>query len=168
VVIEAFEEWYRDEHRRVFAVVLVACGDWDVASDATDEAFTRALYHWGRVTAMASPAAWVCRVALNVMERRMRRRRMERHMLQRQVAGAAFEPGFSPEVWAAVRSLPQRQRLAVVLRYVGDLSEADIATAMGVTRGTVSASLATARARLAGLLSDQDQIKRDREGASRG
>jgi DNA-directed RNA polymerase specialized sigma24 family protein len=58
------------------------------------------------------------------------------------------------EVWDLVRSLPTRQRTAVVLRYVGDLREDDIAAVMGVTRGTVAATLATARRNLANVLDD--------------
>ena len=58
------------------------------------------------------------------------------------------------EVWDLVRSLPTRQRTAVVLRYVGDLREDDIASVMGVTRGTVAATLANARRALATVLDD--------------
>jgi RNA polymerase sigma factor (sigma-70 family) len=53
-----------------------------------------------------------------------------------------------PELWAAVRALPDRQRTAIVLRYLGDLPEADIAAAMGIARGTVSSTLADARRNL--------------------
>jgi DNA-directed RNA polymerase specialized sigma24 family protein len=48
--------------------------------------------------------------------------------------------------------LPDRQRKAIVLRFVADLAEADIAVAMGATRGTVASTLAAARRRLAELL----------------
>ena len=62
----------------------------------------------------------------------------------------------SPELWDAVRSLPAKQRTAVVLRYVGDYPEAEIAEAMGVTRGTVAATLSAARAALATKLGEDD------------
>jgi DNA-directed RNA polymerase specialized sigma24 family protein len=55
------------------------------------------------------------------------------------------------DLWAAVRRLPRRQRQAIVLRYVGDLAEHDIATVMGVHRGTVASTLAKAHRRLASL-----------------
>jgi RNA polymerase sigma-70 factor (ECF subfamily) len=71
-------------------------------------------------------------------------------------------------VWDAVRGLPDRQRLAVVLRYIADLTEADIALVMGVTRGTVASSLATARARLNGLLLDFDPTPEPTEEAPHG
>jgi DNA-directed RNA polymerase specialized sigma24 family protein len=60
------------------------------------------------------------------------------------------------EVWDLVRALPERQRIAVVLRYVADLTEPDIAIAMGIARGTVASTLAAARARLAGVLINED------------
>ena len=104
---------------------------------------------------MASPEAWVCQVAINVMRRRLRRRAVESRLLGRhRRPDSADLPVPHPEVWASVRSLPERQRLAIVLRYVGDLPEGDIASIMGVTRGTVAASLAAARERLAVLLED--------------
>jgi DNA-directed RNA polymerase specialized sigma24 family protein len=59
-------------------------------------------------------------------------------------------------VWDVVRALPDRQRMAVVLRYVADLAEDDIAVAMGVTRGTVASTLAAARRSLAALLAEPD------------
>jgi RNA polymerase sigma-70 factor (ECF subfamily) len=141
------------------AVVSGACGDSDLASDAADEAFIRALSDRRRLERMKQPDAWVCRVALNVMRRRLRRRAIEARLLARRHDPAVVEIDMPhPEVWEAIRSLPDRQRLAIVLRYVGDLPEAEIAWIMGVTRGSVSASLVAARsflaARLGGLVSD--------------
>lgn len=51
--------------------------------------------------------------------------------------------------------LSERQRLAVVLRYVADLPEDEIAAVMGVTRGTVASTLFEARRVLAGVLRDE-------------
>jgi RNA polymerase sigma-70 factor (sigma-E family) len=51
-------------------------------------------------------------------------------------------------VVSALRSLPPRQREALVLRYYGDLSEAQIATAMGISRGAVKSHTARAIASL--------------------
>jgi DNA-directed RNA polymerase specialized sigma24 family protein len=48
--------------------------------------------------------------------------------------------------------LPPRQQTAIALRYLHDLAEADIAAAMGISRGAVSACLAAARARLRSVL----------------
>jgi RNA polymerase sigma factor (sigma-70 family) len=55
-------------------------------------------------------------------------------------------------VVSALRSLPPRQREALVLRYYGDLSEAQIATAMGISRGAVRTHTARAIASLRAVL----------------
>ncbi len=55
-------------------------------------------------------------------------------------------------VVAALRTLPQRQREALVLRYYGDLSEAQIATAMGISKGAVKSHTARAMIAMRGVL----------------
>jgi RNA polymerase sigma-70 factor (ECF subfamily) len=60
----------------------------------------------------------------------------------------------SDDVWDAVRSLPLRQRTAIALRYVSDLTQEEIAAVMDVAPGTVSATLVAARRRLGELLDD--------------
>ncbi|HWG61001.1 MAG TPA: SigE family RNA polymerase sigma factor [Streptosporangiaceae bacterium] len=55
----------------------------------------------------------------------------------------------------ALRALPARQREALVLRYYGDLSEAQIATAMGISRGAVKSHTARAMAALRAVLDQQ-------------
>jgi RNA polymerase sigma-70 factor (ECF subfamily) len=151
----SFEEWYRREHPRVLGAMYVLGGDRDVARDATDEAFARALAHWPKVSSMRSPGAWVHRVALNVLHRTYRRRGMEARILERQYSPPAVSEDW-PEVWQAVAALPPRQKTAIVLRFIADLPEADIAVAMGVGRGTVSSTLAAARQQLGSLLQGDD------------
>jgi RNA polymerase sigma-70 factor (sigma-E family) len=55
-------------------------------------------------------------------------------------------------VVAALRTLPPRQREALVLRYYGDLSEAQIATAMGISKGAVKSHTARAMIAMRGVL----------------
>lgn len=62
--------------------------------------------------------------------------------------------GPAGEIWDVVGTLPIRQRAAIVLRYVVDLSEAEVAEVMGVSRGTVASTLSDARRRLGAILSD--------------
>jgi RNA polymerase sigma-70 factor (ECF subfamily) len=153
VVEGAFEEWYLQHHRQVISSLVALCGEVALAQDAADEAFVRALSDWKRVQAMSSPAGWVYRVALNVLRRTLRRRALEVRLLLREFAQPT-DIASHPEVWAAVRTLPERQRQAIVLRFVADLAEVDIAIAMGVSRGTVASTLAAARRRLTDLLGD--------------
>jgi len=58
-------------------------------------------------------------------------------------------------VTSALRTLPARQREAIVLRYYGDFSEADIAQAMGISRGAVKSHTARAMAALKSILEQE-------------
>ena len=148
-----FEDWYRSEHPRLVAAMLLLTGDLEEAREATDEAFARALDRWPRVRAMASPGGWTYRVALNVLHRRARRAGLERRLLRRHPPQSTV-PAPATEVWQVVRQLSPRQREAVILRHVADLTEGDVAAAMRVSRSTVSSTLADAHRRLAELLVD--------------
>lgn len=154
----SFESWYRAEHPRLVTSLLLVCGDLSDAQDAADEALASALARWSRVGAMASPGGWTYRVAINVLRRRGRRRTLETRALRR-VAHESHVPAPAGEAWEAVRQLPARQREAVVLRYIGDLTEQDVARVMGIRRGTVSATLADALRNLAQLLDDESGVE---------
>ena len=150
-----FEDWYRSEHPRLLGSFAWITGDLDVAREVVDEACARALERWGRVGRMASPGGWTHQVALNVLRRRERRAALEVRLLHRHPAPPAAMPGPAGEAWDLVRALSPRERTAVALRYVADLTEADIASAMGVTRSTVSTLLARAHQKLAVELADE-------------
>jgi RNA polymerase sigma factor (sigma-70 family) len=55
----------------------------------------------------------------------------------------------------ALRCLPDRQREAIVLRYYADLSEADIAATMGISRGAVKSQTARGMAALKSVLEQE-------------
>jgi DNA-directed RNA polymerase specialized sigma24 family protein len=120
-----------------------------------DEACARALERWSRVQKMRSPAGWTYRVALHMLRRRQRRAGRERELLA-QIGGRPAFPPPMMEVWLVVAALPVRQRTAVALRHIGDLTEKEIARAMGITRSTVSSTLADAHRALADALAEED------------
>jgi RNA polymerase sigma-70 factor (ECF subfamily) len=153
-VAPGFEAWYFAEHERLVAALVWVAGDPEVARDAADEAFARALLHWRRVGAMASPGGWTYKVALNVLRRSMRRATHERRLFDQHRPDLAI-PAPAGEIWAVVRGLPERQRVAIVLRYLLDLPEREVARVMGIAPGTAASSLAAARARLATWLDDE-------------
>lgn len=137
-----FAEMYRTEHRTVFRAVWALCGDREVAEDATQEAFARALERWRRLRDRPWAAGWVTTTALNAARRSLRRR----------PAVGAEPPQSDPDerldLWRAVRSLPPRQQEAVVLFYAVDLSVADTAEVMRCSEGSVKTHLSRARAAL--------------------
>jgi RNA polymerase sigma-70 factor (ECF subfamily) len=132
-----FTQWYGVSYARIHRAVSLAVGDSGLAEEATAEAFARALVHWRTVQTKTRPDAWVYRVALNEVRSRLRRRRLEQRWIARQRAGHELAP---------------RARTAIALRYIADLSEAEVAAAMGITRGAAAATLHKARARLSQLL----------------
>ena len=138
-----FDEWYKVTYPRLVVSLIAAFGDPDLPYEAAAEAMAQTYEQWATVSEMESPDGWVYRVATNVARKKIRRKNIERRILFKsrslpQVSGPAGE------IWLLVADLPERQRLAVVLRHVGHLSESDVAQTMGITRGTVSATLRAA------------------------
>jgi RNA polymerase sigma-70 factor (ECF subfamily) len=159
-----FEVWYLLHHTRLVNSLFLVCGNSDVAREATDEAFALAASRWHRVRDMDSPIGWTYKVALNRLRRYTKRRRRERVLWQRQSASERTGPPREhPELWDAVDALPPKQRTTIVLRYVADRREAEIADILGVSRSTVASNLTRARAALAEILSEQRQSEMDRD-----
>lgn len=152
-----FSTWYTEQQPAVSGVMLALTGDRQLAEDVTNEAFARAWSKWSSVEAMDSPSGWVYRVALNVLRRHLRRRTIEEAIFRREHQRKAIEPTPLPDevLWAKVRELPERQRNVLVLRYVADLPEQQIADLMKIRRGTVAATLSAARERLLTQIKEQ-------------
>ena len=135
-------------------MLIVCAGDTPRAEDATNDAFIDALEKGDRVSTMDSPRAWVTKVAINKAKRSwLRRKRYVAPVnVETDVRGLTPDVSFTDEsnvdLWTAVGRLSIKQRQAIVLRYVDDMTQADIATELGVARGTVSATLTQARANL--------------------
>ena len=143
-----FDAWYRREHPRLIATLLLITGDLVLATESVDEAFARALERWARVGTMASPTGWTFTVARNLSRRSAWRAGLERRLLARSPRVPDI-PAPAGEIWAVVSELAPRQREVVVLRHVTDLREAEIAQLLGISRSTVSSTLRSAYARLA-------------------
>jgi RNA polymerase sigma-70 factor (sigma-E family) len=143
-IVDDFEAFFADEYGDVLRTVALAIGDHARAEDATQEAFARAFRSWRKVARLNRPAAWVYVVALNAERSRFRR--------DRRVSGDA-EPRDGTEVDPAdatvarvvveelLDGLPPRQRAAVVLRYLGDLTVPEVARALHCAEGTVKSAL---------------------------
>ena len=141
-----FEEFYAADWERIYRALAVTLRNPDLAAEATDEAMTRAYQRWGLVRAYHNPTGWVYRVALNWARSRLRRHSREHAGDGRE---SAYEPALpEPEVHRAIASLPDHHREVVVLRYLLDWSEGDIAAALGVPAGTVKSRLNRALSRL--------------------
>jgi RNA polymerase sigma-70 factor (ECF subfamily) len=147
-----FAELYQAEFAAVYRACYALCGDRQLAEDAAQEAFARALERWRRLRERPWAAGWVVTTALNVVRRSLRRRGAEPR--PEPGTGQAGTDGAEDrlDLIRAIRALPARQQEAVVLHYVADLPVSDVAEAMGVETGTVKAHLARAREALARTL----------------
>jgi RNA polymerase sigma-70 factor (ECF subfamily) len=155
-----FSDWYAANSRRVSASVLGALLDSDIAEECTAEAFARAWLHWHKVRKMESPVGWVFIVAVNHARTLYRRKsRAEQVAVKLQPLSDVTEAeDYNEDLWHAVASLSPQARKAVALRYIADLSESEVAQALGVTRGTVAQTLHRARTQLAKVL-NSDSVK---------
>lgn len=121
------------EHERVGLVRLAHAitGSNALAEDIVQDAYLR----WqGRVD-VASPGAYLRTVVVNLSRDAMRRRAVADRV--RHEPPTVLSSPELDETWAIVRSLPEKYRTALALRFYEDLSEAQIATLMGVRPGTV-------------------------------
>jgi RNA polymerase sigma-70 factor (sigma-E family) len=120
---------------RGMAIRLVGAGP--EADDVAAESLARAYARWPKVRDLDYRDAWVMRVTANValdVLRRSRRPLPPPAAVEDDPAEAAVT---RLALAHALRRLPRRQRDVVVLRYLADLSEADVARSLGVSAGSV-------------------------------
>lgn len=151
---EALERLYRERYRSFRDVLAGVVGSRELAREVVQEAFARALRERRRFRGEGSLEAWVWRICVNVALKM--RQDLRRNWQLDEYEPAASDAATDHELRAAVRRLPARRRLVVFLRYYADLSYAEIATAVGVSEGTVAATLAQARGELQGLLAAEE------------
>ena len=132
------------EHPRLVSSMTLYTGDPDLAVELAQESLARACRNWNRVVELDDPGGWAHRVAVNLANSHFRRRRYENSARVR--AAARLASGHhDPDRFdtALVRSklsdLPARQKEALVLRYLLDLSVDMTATRMSCAAGTVRA-----------------------------
>lgn len=152
-----FDDWYPLAHRRLVAGLLLSCGHLDDAVEAADEAMARAYERWDTVCRLESPQAWVYRVGINILKRRNYRRQLEQRLLRRSAPEKTL-PAPSGETWLLLQNLTRRQRTIVALRFAGGLAEREVAEALGISRSTVSSTLAESLRRLRAQLPSESEV----------
>jgi RNA polymerase sigma-70 factor, ECF subfamily len=150
VTIEELESLYRAELPRFVRAAAAIVGDEAAGRDAVQEAFVQAVRKQASFKFEAPLEAWVWRIVINeaLALRRSRASEFERASASATTPSTNHVPEQDTAVRAWVAALPERQRLAVFLRYFADLDYQSIAVALEVEVGTVSATLATAHAAL--------------------
>lgn len=153
------EVLFRQSYRSIVQSLALVAGDLAAAEDATQEAFIELCVRWNRISRYDNPALWVRRVAINKLRKVHRSNARRAVALLRLVSDESMTPPpAEPDtsLLAALRALPPRQRLAIVLHYVEDLTVAEVASAMGISQGAVSQHLNRARTAFRAHLESSD------------
>jgi RNA polymerase sigma-70 factor (ECF subfamily) len=139
---EDFDEFFCSLLPRVLRVGQRLTGNRQAAEDVAAEAFARAYARWSRVGGLAYRDAWVLRVATNLAIDAARRR-LTAPALDREAEVLDFADviALRTTLVAALAALSRSQREAVVLRYLIDLPEDEVALALGIRPGTVKSHL---------------------------
>ena len=156
-----FDEFYTASFRRVTGQVYAMIGDFDEATDCTQEAFARAWAHRRKLDRAAYPEAWVRTTAHRIAVSRWRRRKRGERAPDRAVGHSGVAPAVDEAhvaLVAALRQLPEAQRQALVLHHIADLPVQQVAAEVGVPEGTIKARLSRGRASLAELLADESGL----------
>ena len=156
-LIRELEALYRDRYRQFLRVVIAVVGDESAAHDVVQEGFARAIKSAGSYRGEGTVEAWLWRIVLNVA--RATPRAGPSAPLPDDAFGTTNGRLTDDEgaIRAWIAALPERQRLAIFLRYYADLDYRAIATALGIEVGTVSATLSTAHAALRRSLKEVTQ-----------
>jgi RNA polymerase sigma factor (sigma-70 family) len=155
-------EFCRHIHAPLVGALSLYCGDRWAAEELAQEALARVWERWRQVERMDHPSAWTYRTAFNLAASWFRRRRAEQRARARldalttseAVEGATAD---SLAVRQLVASLPKRQRIAVVCRYLLDMPVVEVSWVMDCAPGTVKALTNRAIARL------REQMNRELE-----
>ena len=154
-------EWLEEGYVPSFRTACLILGNRADAEEAVQEAFLRAWRFRDSLADVPSIRPWLYRVVVNSCYSKLRREIPHRdrragdeplaHMAAADVGpeSSAERGEVADTVLAALARLPLSLRVPVVLRYYADLSERDIARAIGRRQGTVKSRLHEARRRLA-------------------
>ncbi len=144
-----FEEAFEELYLRAYGVAYQLVGRRSESEDIAQETLARAFVHWRKIRGYAE--AWVVRVAGNLAIDSWRRtNRLDPADTTNRADPRAPEPsGQRVDLHRALATLSRRQREVIVLRFLADLPEADVARALGCSVGSVkqhaSRGLATLR-----------------------
>ena len=162
-----FEAFFRTHEDRVFATALRLLGDRSDAEDVSQTVFLRAFERFGQIGHSPAAGGWLSTVTTNLCLNHLSRFRRRWHLFSEMEAGDAG-PGFvdtipaeaaAPDeharLEASLQSLPDHQRVPLVLFHFEDRSYREIATLLGVSVGKVKTDIHRGRKAL------RDRLERD-------
>jgi RNA polymerase sigma-70 factor (ECF subfamily) len=147
-MVEELEVLYRERLPELTRAAAAIAGDEESGRDAVQEAFAKALRKRRRFRGDGNLEAWVWRIVVNAARDAGRRRR-------RKLTAALPAEARADELGLPLELLTERQREVLFLHYYADLDYTTIAHALGISPGTVGATLSAARQTLRGALTKE-------------
>ncbi|HVE99018.1 MAG TPA: SigE family RNA polymerase sigma factor [Mycobacteriales bacterium] len=140
---QALADLYRAHYRSLVRLAALLLDDVGTSEEVVQDAFVNMHLGWRRLRDPEKALAYLRQSVVNLSRSKMRRRQVAaKHVPAPMPDAASAEYGAislaeRAAVVEALKKLPDRQREALVLRYYGELSENEIARAMGVSNGAV-------------------------------
>lgn len=169
---DAVAEIYTGHYNQLVRLACLLVHDVQTAEEVVQDAFEAMHDAWRRLRDTEKALSYLRQTVVNRSRSVLRHRKVvDMHPPrlapdEQSAEHAAMTLLERSAVTSALRTLPVRQREAIVLRYYGDFSEADIATAMGISRGAVKSHTARAMAALRSIL-EQEALVTRRAGEGR-
>ncbi|WP_344597682.1 SigE family RNA polymerase sigma factor [Actinomadura vinacea] len=162
---EEFRDYVAARGPALLRVAMQLTGDRAEAEDLLQAALAKTYLAWDRIVDRGSIDGYVRRAMVNTQISWWRRRKLEIYptdeLPDQPVDDHTRRSELHDALGRALDRLPERQRLAVMLRYYEDMPEAEIAEVLGVSIGTVKSTVSRAMAKLrddAGLEADFPDI----------
>jgi RNA polymerase sigma-70 factor (sigma-E family) len=147
-----FGEYVSARSRALLRTAYLLTGNVADAEDLVQAALAKTFLAWDRIEDRGAVDGYVRRAMVNTHISWWRRRRVEEYptdeIPDQAVADHAVSSDLQETLRRAIDRLPQRMRAAVVLRYYEDMTEAEVAEALGVSLGTVKSTVSRAVAKL--------------------
>jgi RNA polymerase sigma-70 factor (sigma-E family) len=154
----AVTELYSEHYRKLVRLAALLVRDIPTAEEVVQDSFVAMHGGWQRLRDAENALAYLRQAVVNRSRSVLRHRTVVDKNLQKappdmpSAEHGAMTLLERSEVVSALRGLPDRQRQAIVLRYYADLSEAEIADAMNISRGAVKSHTARGMAALRAAL----------------
>jgi len=155
---EAITAAYHNHYAMLVRTAAMLVGDTATAEDVVQESFIAMHRAWWRLRDTSRVLPYLHRSVINKSRSVLRRRAVADRYLRPRIPDlpsaeeSALAGAQRSSVLEALRALPPRQREVVILRFYADLSEAEIAEALGISRGAVKSHTARAKGSLRTVL----------------
>nr|WP_221633886.1 sigma-70 family RNA polymerase sigma factor [Nocardioides luti] len=144
----AYCEFFVARRRRLLGIAYAILGSWPAAEDATQTAFVKLYVHWPRIDPAAVDAYARRTVVTTSIRSAQKRAREPLTDAVRDAAAREVDVDVRVDLTRALADLSPRDRAVLALRFLEDLSVAEVAELLGVAEGTVKSQTNRALARL--------------------